>query len=138
MTDSELKPIIILLTGESHSGKSTTANALKSHHVHVIRGDTVIYALSKWCSDKNCCAIYHDYVHSCRDHDLDKHLNILSQNLNDHCAEKFVSQLIKSQYFQTKKNLIIMEGYVFGLPKVKQELCSHLKHMYYIWEMSRL
>lgn len=141
MTDNEshnLKPIIILLTGASNSGKSTTANALKSHHTHLIRGDNVIYTLPKWCKNKNCCDIYHDYAKICKNNELEKHLNILANDLNEHCAGKFVSHLVNSSLLKTRKSVIIMEGYIFGLSHVKEELCTQLKDTYYIWEMSKL
>lgn len=131
------KPIIILLTGDSGSGKSTTATAIKSHQTHIIRGDGVIYSLPKWCSNKKCCSVYQKYADRCNHKDLSNHLNILSDNLDNSCAEKFVNQLVNSDYFKTMKT-IIMEGYVFGLPNIKSALYAHLNETHYIWEMKRL
>jgi dephospho-CoA kinase len=135
---SNLKPIIILLTGDSRSGKSTTANAIKSHQTHLIRGDGVIYSIPKWCSNKKCCSIYQRYADRCNHKDLGNHLNILSKELDNACAEKFVTQLINSEYFTTAKTTLLMEGYVFGLPNIKRELYTQLHETYYIWEMTRL
>lgn len=133
-----LKPIMILVTGDSGSGKSTTTNAIKSHQVHMIRGDGVIYSLPKWCTNKKCCSIYQKYADRCNHKELSNHLNLLSKSLDDLCAEKFVTQLINSEYFTTKKNTILMEGYVFGLPNIKKSLYDHLHDTHYIWEMTRL
>lgn len=133
-----LKPIIILLTGDSRSGKSTTANAIRSHQTHLIRGDGVIYSLPKWCSNRKCCSVYQKYADRCNHKDLEKHLNLLSDNIDNSCGEKFVAQLVNSDYFKTTKTTILMEGYVFGLPNIKSALYSHLNETHYIWEMKRL
>ena len=132
------KPILILLTGQSHAGKTTTANLLKSHHTHLVHGDSVIYSLPKWCSDHNCRSIYRDYVQHCKGTDPAGHLNILSDNLDRLGASQFVTQLLKSEYFDTSKEVILMEGYIFGLTQIKQEIYSRLKDTFHIWEMQRM
>jgi hypothetical protein len=137
-TPTDLKPIIILLTGEPGDGKTTTANTIRSHHTHIIHGDSVICSLPKWCSNKKCLHIFENYAHLCKNTDLTGHLNILSKNLNEQCAEHFVAQLLKSRYMDTKKPTIIMEGYVFGLSKIRRELYMQLKNNCYIWEMKNL
>jgi dephospho-CoA kinase len=136
--ETKLKPIIILLTGKSGSGKSTAANAIKSHHTHLVKGDSVIYSLPKWCSDKNCLSVYHQYKRQCNDTHLENHLNVLATNLDEQYAEKFVQQLINSHYFETHKKVIVMEGYIFGLSHVKTELYNQLHDRFYIWEANRL
>ena len=139
MKNRNFQPIVILITGPSNVGKTSTAGALKNHHNQVMHGDALLYTLNQWSSDSQLHHIHKNFLHRYQN-ELDHHLGELGFCLDTSCATRFVAQFVEYLHSKIEKPVVILEGHVFGLPNIKHQLMSQLRHHYhyYLWEMNRL
>lgn len=90
----------------------------------------VIY-IPQWCSHEGCRKIHAKYPKP------DMKLDLISNEIEANCADSFVEAFL-NQYkeIQTKKPVILLEGYTVGLPKIHACLLKRLRSRgYRVWNM---
>lgn len=136
-TDQNFKKIVILITGVPNIGKTSTSIALQSEKTVVLHGDRLLFEMDRWCSDSKCKKIHQECLELYKDQ-LNHHLNQVGKRIEQTCPAVFIKKLLESDYMKTEKSVILLEGYVFGLPKVRRELFRQMRSNYILWEMNKI
>ncbi|MHB1954303.1 MAG: hypothetical protein ACYCOU_11200 [Sulfobacillus sp.] len=135
--EESFRQIVLLIAGAANMGKTSTSLALECDKTQVIHGDHLLYRMDEWCQNLGCRKVHQACLEK-HGKDLNHHLGYMGRQVNNDCAREFVEAFLESEDLRTEKPVIIIEGHVFGLPKIRREILKGLfQRKYQVWDLRR-
>jgi len=129
---TRFKPIVLLVTGNPQTGKSTLASEFKKQLITTISSDWFIHMMAINAGD-----VSSDLYRFVQKTFHVSKINILTKRLiKKDLHEAFVEELVRS--LPSGEKMIVLEGYTLGQPEIKSALIKMLvRKGFVVWHTER-
>jgi SAM-dependent methyltransferase len=129
-----LKPMVLLVSGPSYSGKTTLMDALSFEGSMPVHLDHLFIDIPSWCRDESLLALWKTQSFS-----AERINELVDFVVNEGIEETFVDQVISTlpAFFQDRgSGVIVIEGYALSQGNFRAAFTTRLRARgYYVWHV---